>query len=174
MEAAMIKTTYFMDHPGYGWPDKKWLAPYFLTPAGRQTAFGKDNDSWSVTAECVDGTESLPREQQIDIDLYIIGKPDLGVLLFYDRWSATDGVSYYSKGNLRMLRQWIVTRHRTRLPVGLFIPFEQALKALVEFTETDGALPKCIEWVASSDLPEGTFPEPVVTIRDAQVSLGDS
>ena len=124
--------------------------------------------------EGVDGTENLPPEKQVVIDLYITGKPDRGVLLFYDRWSATDGVSYYSKGDLNMLRQWIVTKHRTRLPVGLFIPFEQALKAIVEFAETDGALPKSIEWIATSDLPEGTFPEPVVTIRDAQVRLGDS
>ena len=138
----MIKTTYFMDHPGYGWPDRKWPAPYFLTPAGRRRGFETESDSWSIAAEWVDGTERLPREKQIDIDLYITGKPDLGVLLFYDRWSATDGVSYYSKGNLRILRQWIVTKHRTRLPVGLFIPFEQALEAVVEFTETNGALPK--------------------------------
>lgn len=173
METAMIKTTYFMDHPGYGWPGKNWLAPYFLTSAGRHRAFDAESDSWSLTAECVDGTERLPREKQIDIDLYITGKPDLGVMLFYDRLSTKDGASYYSKGNLSMLRQWIVTKHRSRLPVGLFIPFEQALKAVVEFIETDGALPKCIEWVPSYDLPEGTFPEPVVTIRDAQIKLGD-
>ncbi len=44
------------------------------------------------------------------------------------------------------------------MPLGLFIPFEQALKAVIEFVETDGALPKCIEWIASTDLPEGSFP----------------
>ena len=174
MEATVIKTTYFMDHAGYGWPERKWLAPYFLTPAGRRQGFDTESDSWSIAAEGVDGTERLPRENQIDIDLYITGKPDVGVLLFYDRWSANDGISCYSKGNLKMLRQWIVTKHRTRLPVGLFIPFESALQAIMEFIKTDGALPRCIEWVAASDLPEGTFPEPVVRLRDAQVRLGDS
>ena len=170
----MIKTTYFLDHSGFGWPDDKWLAPYFLTSAGRKTAFGIDNDCWGVTAECVEGTERLPREKQIDIDLTILGNPDLGVLLFYDRWSATDGKAFYSKGNMKMLRRWVKTRHGDQRPIGLFIPFEPALKAIMEFIKTDGALPKCIEWVPSSDLPEGTFPEPVVTLRDAQVKLGDS
>jgi hypothetical protein len=152
----MRKTTYFLEHPGYGWPNERWLAPYFLTPAGRQEAFAADNDSWGVSAECVDGTETLP----------ILGKPDLGVLLFYNRWSATDGNAYYSKGNLRNLRRWVRTKHGDRMPVGLFIPFEYALKAVMEFIETDGALPKCIEWVAAADLPDDAFPEPEVRLRD--------
>lgn len=163
----MRKTTYFLDHPGFGWPDQNWLAPYFLTPAGRRKAFRVDNDSWGVSAECVDGTERLPREKQIDIDLYIVGKPDLGVLLFYDRWSATDGLAYYSKGNLQMLRKWVETKHGSRMPVGLFIPFEKAFEAVNEFIKTDGALPKCIEWVAAADLPDDTFPEPEVRLRDS-------
>jgi len=163
-----------MDHAAYGWPERKWLAPYFLSPAGRRQAFDTESDSWCITAEGVEGTENLSREKQIDVDLYITGRPETGVLLFYDRLSATDGISLYSKGNLKMLRQWITTKHRTRLPVGLFIPFEPALQAILEFIKTDGTLPKCIEWVAASDLPEGTFPEPVVRLRDAQVKLGDS
>lgn len=162
----MRRTTYFLDHPGFGGPRHNWLAPYFLTPAGRQEAFGIDNDSWGVSAECVDDTEGLPRDRQIDIDLTILGKPDLGVLLFYNRWSATDGNAYYSKGDLGNLHIWVRTRHGDRMPVGLFIPFEQALKAVVEFIETDGALPKCIEWVAAADLPEDAFPEPQVRLRD--------
>jgi hypothetical protein len=166
MEATMNRTTNFLDHPGSRWPDEKWLAPYFLTPAGRRVAFGNDNDSWGVGAECVDGTEGLPRGKQIDLDLTILGNPELGVLLFYNRWSAIDGKAYYSKGDLRRLRQWTVTRHGDRMPVGLFIPFEQALKAIVEFMRTDGALPKCIEWVAATDLSEDVFPEPVVRLRD--------
>lgn len=71
----MIKTTYFLDHSGFGWPDEKWLAPYFLTPAGQRQAFDMESDSWSITAECVDGTGSLPREKQIDIDLNFVASP---------------------------------------------------------------------------------------------------
>jgi hypothetical protein len=167
MESTMKKTTNFRDHAAFGWPDEKWLASYFLTPAGRQRAFGTGNDCWGIAARGVDGTESLPPGKEIDIDLTILGKPEIGVLLFYHRISAVDGEAYYSKGNLKMLRQWIVTRHGDRMPVGLFIPFEQALRAVMEFIKTDGALPKCIEWVAAADLPEDAFPEPVVTLRDS-------
>ena len=37
-----------------------------------------------------------------------------------------------------------------------------------EFMETDGQLPKSIEWVANSDLPPNTFPNPndAVAIND--------
>jgi hypothetical protein len=162
----MKKITNFRDYEGPGWPDQKWLAPYFLTPAGRQRAFGIGNSHWCVTAEGIDGTEGLPFEKRIDIDLHIIGKPDLGALLLYDRVSAADGAAYYSKGNLKMLRQWVEVKRVSRMPIGLFIPFEQTLNAVIEFIQTDGARPKCIEWVASSNLPEGTFPEPEVTLRD--------
>jgi hypothetical protein len=33
-------------------------------------------------------------------------------------------------------------------------------KAVKEFLETDGELPKSIEWVANADLPRNTFPDP--------------
>ena len=88
------------------------------------------------------------------------------MLLFYNRWSATDGKAYYSIGDPRKLRQWILTKHGDRMPVGLFIPFEHALKSVIEFMQTNGALPKCVEWVAAADLPEDIFPEPEVRLRD--------
>jgi len=64
------------------------------------------------------------------------------------------------------LRTLVMAKQVSLMPVGLFIPFEQALKAVMQFIETDGTLPKCIEWIASADLPEGSFPEPEVTLRD--------
>jgi hypothetical protein len=42
----------------------------------------------------------------------------------------------------------------------LFIPFRTAWPAVREFIETDGELPTSIEWIASSDLPPETFPDP--------------
>jgi Immunity protein Imm1 len=164
----MKKMTDFRDYEGQGWPDQKWLEPYFLTSAGRQKAFGKGNNHWGVTAKGVDGTEHLPFDKRIDIDLHIVGKPDLGVLLLYERVSAADGYSYsyYSVGDTKMFRTLVKAKQGSRMPMGLFIPFEQALKAIVEFTQTNGALPKCIEWIAAADLPEGSFPEPEVTLRD--------
>jgi hypothetical protein len=162
----MKKITNFQDYEGPGWPNQKWLAPNFLTPAGRQKAFGGRNNHWGLTARGVDGTENLPFDKKININLHIIGKPDLGVMLLYDRVSATDGYAYYSLRDLKKLLTLVKAKQGSRMPIGLFIPFEQALKAVVEFIETDGALPKCIEWIAADDLPEGSFPEPEVTLRD--------
>jgi hypothetical protein len=162
----MKKITSFRGYEGPGWPDRQWLAPYFLTPAGRQAVFGFRNNHWGLVARGVDGTEDLSFDKEINVSLHIIGKPDLGVLLYYDRLSATDGYTYFSVGNLKMLRTLVEAKPGTRMPLGLFIPFEQALKVVVEFADTNGALPKCIEWIASTDLPKGSFPEPEVTLRD--------
>lgn len=71
----------------------------------------------------------------------------------------SENVTYNSKGDLTRLRQWVPDMHGTRLPVGLFIPFEMAWKAVKEFIETEGALPKSIEWIANSKLPPNTYPE---------------
>jgi hypothetical protein len=38
-------------------------------------------------------------------------------------------------------------------------------EAVKEFIETDGALPKSIEWIANRDLPPNTFPEPHAKVR---------
>ncbi len=162
----MKKITIFPGYEGPGWPDEKWLAPYFLTLAGRHEVFSIRSNHWCVTAEGVDGTEDLAFDKQLNINLHIIGKPDLGVLLLHDRVSAADGHAYYSLGNPKMLRTLVRATQVSLMPAGLFIPFEQALKAIMEFVQTNGALPKCIEWVASADLPEGSFPEPEVTLRD--------
>ncbi|MBI3433536.1 MAG: hypothetical protein HY056_00415 [Proteobacteria bacterium] len=50
--------------------------------------------------------------------------------------------------------------HHTPPPVGLLIPFAEARKAVKEFVETDGDLPKSIAWVANRDLPANAFPDP--------------
>jgi hypothetical protein len=162
----MKKITSFRGYEGPGWPNQKWLEPFFLTPAGRQEIFGFRNNHWGLRARGVDGTEDLPFDKEINVSLHIIGKPDIGVLLYYDRLSATDGYTYFSVGDLKMLRTLVEAKPGgTRMPLGLFIPFEQALKVVVEFADTNGALPKCIEWIASTDLPKGSFPEPEVTLR---------
>jgi hypothetical protein len=57
------------------------------------------------------------------------------------------------------LKEWVRNLHNDPLPVGLFISFPKAYDAVKECIETDGQLPKCIEWVANKDLPPGTFPD---------------
>jgi hypothetical protein len=90
------------------------------------------------------------------------GHPALGVLLCYSKWDGRirQAQGYLSKGDLTRLGELIRSLQETPLPVGLFIPFAEAWKAVKEFMETDGELPTSIAWVDSRDLPPNTFPDP--------------
>jgi Immunity protein Imm1 len=157
----MDKSTYFDSYWGPGWPDEKWLERYFLTPQGRKDFFASGNDGWGLTAEGVDGTDHLPHlKGRVDVNLTIQGHRDLGILLQYRKTGRRPIETYYSKSDLSRLHQWVKTAHDDRMPIGLFIPFETAWKAIKEFMESNAALPKSIAWVKSSDIPAGTFPPP--------------
>jgi hypothetical protein len=157
----MNKRTYFDSHRGAGWPDEKWLERYFLTPAGRRDFFSSGNDNWGLKAEGVDGTDDLPHlKGRVDVNLTIQGHPDLGVLLQHRKTGRLPIKTYYSRGDLSRLHEWVKTVHDDLMPVGLFIPFETAWKAIKEFMERDAALPDCIAWVAEADLPADSFPPP--------------
>jgi hypothetical protein len=67
---------------------------------------------------------------------------------------------FSSKGDLSRLHELVHATHGTPLPAGLFVPIEAAWKAVKEFIETDGELPKSIAWIANRDLPPNTFPDP--------------
>jgi hypothetical protein len=157
----MIKRAYFDTYRGVGWPSIPWLKSYFLSP-DKRWGFGGGNDSAGLDAEGVDGTEHLqPNHGRIDIHLEMWGNPKLGVLLIYSKWGGGHKEMHTSKGDLSRLRELVRNLHDTPLPVGLFIPFESAWKAVKEFIETDGMLlPKSIEWIANRDLPPNTFPDP--------------
>jgi len=165
----MNKSAYF---PGYwsdDWPDENWLERFFLTPEGRRDFFSSDNDSWGLTINGVDGTGHLPDlKGRVDVDLTIQAHRDLGILLFYHKKGTGRRVAYYSKGDLSRLHQCIKTAHDDLMPIGLFIPFETAWKAIKEFMDRDGALPTCIPWVAENDLPDGTFPPPQSSVNHAR------
>jgi hypothetical protein len=157
----MKKSTYFASRPSKGWPNPKALEHYFLAPAGQRWFFETENDSASFTGEGADGTEHLEANKgRIDIDLDMWGDPHLGVLLIWSKWGGGLKQTYSSKGDLSRLRELVRSTHDTPLPVGLFIPFEEAWKAVKEFIETDGKLPRSIEWIANRDLPPNTFPDP--------------
>jgi hypothetical protein len=157
----MKKGTFFASLPNEGWPDPKALEPYFLAPPGQRWFFETENDTAGLDAEGVDGTEHLgPTQGRIDIRLAMWGNPDLGVLLIYSKLGGGYSQTYSSKGDLRWLKQWVRGMHGTLLPIGLFVPYSTAWKAVKEFIETDGKLPRSIEWVANSDLPPHTFPDP--------------
>ena len=157
----MNKRVYFDGYYGPGWPSPSQLESYFLAPPGQRWTFETGNDGWGFWAEGVDGTEHLEvNKGRIDVKLQMWGNPELGVLLIYTKWGGEFKDVFSSKGDLSRLREWVRSAHNDPLPVGLFIPFASAWSAVREFIETDGALPKSIEWIANDDLPENTFPDP--------------
>jgi hypothetical protein len=157
----MRKYTYFDTLDGPGWPDGRWLERYFLTAAGQRQFFASGNDSWGLSAEGVDGTNHLqPNRGRIDINLTILGNADHGVLLFYRKWGGGVRQTYYSKGDVKRLFEWVTTAHGDRMPVGLFIPFETAWKAIKQFMEIKGALPTSIDWLSDKEIPAAAFPAP--------------
>lgn len=156
----MRKRVYFDLFDRRGWPDPKELEHYFLAPPGQRWTFETGNDSWGFDLEGVGGTEHLkPNKGRIDIRLDMWGHPVHGVLLIYGKRGGGYGDTYYSKGDLNRLRDIVRSMHGTPLPVGLYIPYEEAWSAVKEFIETDGAMPKGIEWIADRDLPPNTFPD---------------
>lgn len=157
----MIKDIYFDNFFGPGWPTIRELEPYFLAPRGKEWFYTGGNDSASISLEGIDGTEHLPWGRgRIDINLLMWGHPEHGVLLIYEKVGMENPFGYCSKGDVSRLKEWVRSLHDTPLPVGLFIPFAEAWKAVKEFIETEGQLPTSIEWIKSEDLPEGTFPDP--------------
>jgi len=160
----MRKCTHFVDLPDEGWPDLKLLEPFFLTAAGRNRLIRNGNDSWGISIDGVEGTENLPPfNGRVDIDLMIQANPRLGILLCYLKLGPKGkGGSWYSKGDMTRLHEWVRSTHDDRLPVGLFIPWEKAWLAVKEFIEREAALPIGIEWIAVKDLPPNTFPAPDV------------
>ena len=158
----MIKDIYFDRFRGATWPEPRELERFFLAPKGQQWSFLGGNDSWGLSIEGPDvGALVDPRDpHRVRIDLYMTGHPELGVFLTYMKWEGGRGESFSSKGDLSRLKEHVRSLHGTQIPVGLFIPFEEAWKAVKEFIESDGALPKSIAWIDDGKLPPGTFPPP--------------
>jgi hypothetical protein len=99
---------------------------------------------------------------RVNVVLRMIGNPEHGVYLQYDKWDGRTKSRYgfNAKGDLSRLREYVWSLHGTPFSVGLFVPFATAWKAVKEFIEADGELPRSIERVASRDLPSYAFPDP--------------
>lgn len=158
----MRKRVYFDKFDRLGWPALHELEPFFLGSSGEQWSYEGGNDHWGFSLEGLEGTDHLKYGdgRRIDIDLDMIGHPKHGVLLGYTKRGGGYQDRYFSKGDLSRLKEHVRNRHSDLYPVGLFIPFEEAWKAVKEFIETDGTLPKRIDWIASDDLPPDAFPPP--------------
>jgi hypothetical protein len=156
----MKKDIYFGPFDGPGWPDVSKLEPYFLAEPGHEWSYFGGNDSWGLDIKGLYGTGAKPDIDRVNVHLYMFGNPNHGVMLAYRKWDGRirEVYTYNSKGDLNRLREHVETLHGTLLPVGLFIPFPIAWKAVKEFMERDGELPMSIEWIAGRDLPPNTFP----------------
>jgi hypothetical protein len=156
----MKKTTDFGDLDDKGWPDPTELKPHFFSLHGPYWFDGR-GDTAAFWGKGADGTEHLPLGKgRIDIKLLMWRNADLGVLLVYSKWGGGYKDMFSSKGDLSRLHEWIDSSDGDSLPVGLFVPIEAAWRAVKEFIETDGELPKSIAWIANRDLPPNTFPDP--------------
>jgi hypothetical protein len=158
----MKKESYFASKVCDGWPEPKDIEHYFLGPPDKRWFFETRNDSGSFTLEGAEGTGHLARGKggRIEINLFLFGHRKFGVHLNWEKWDGKKMHSYASKGDLKRLHELIRTPHGDSMPVGLYIPYETAWKAVKEFLENDGALPKSIEWVNYDDLPTNIFPDP--------------
>ena len=155
----MRKRANFDMFVGPSWPTPRELKPYFLGAPGRPSSFESNGDCLGLNAEGADGTEHLEEGKgRVDIRLTMFGNPFHGVLLHYWKFGAGGSDAYYSKGDLRRLREWVQTNDGDLMPVGLFLPFETAWKAVKEYIERDGALPGSIAWIAGEDIPAYAFP----------------
>jgi hypothetical protein len=158
---TMMKSTYFVTYHGPGWPDLTWLSRFFLTAQGRREFFDGGNDCWGLTAEGVDGTGHLALHKgRLDVNLTILGHPTLGVMLQWRKTGRVPIETYYPKGDMTRVLQWTKDLRGYLHPVGLFLSYEGAWRAIKEFVEREAALPSCVEWIRDKDLPKGTFPPP--------------
>jgi hypothetical protein len=157
----MRKASYFEEFRGPGWPTPDQLKPYFFAPLGRRWISETGNDSWGFDAEGIDGTEHFDEGKgRIDAFLTIICNPFHGVLLQYKKVGGAETEVYFSRGDVRRLREWVETQHGDIMSVGLFIASEIGWEAVKEFIERDGARPRCIAWIDGEDLPDYAFPDP--------------
>jgi len=58
---------------------------------------------------------------------------------------------------LSRLYEWVFSRHGSKFPIGLFVPFPAAYLAVRDFIQTEGELPTSIEWIAVKDITEDAF-----------------
>ena len=159
----MRKESSFDEHWGDGWPDLHNIQACLLDPKRRAAFFAKGLDGGSFSVRGLYGTEKLPvRGGLVTAHLFLHLNPDHGAKLVYARWDGRvqNKDEFHSKGDLSRLGEFVRSFHDTPLSVGLFIPFEQGWQAIKEFIETEGELPKSIEWVDDKALPPGTFPDP--------------
>jgi immunity protein Imm1 of predicted polymorphic toxin system len=163
MTPIIKKEAAFDDYWGNGWPDIRVVEQGLSDPEKLARLFAKGRDGGCFSIERIyDKTNSAPQSELVGATLYMHMNPDHGIKLQYSKWDGRVGEkkTYHSKGDLARLKEFVRSFHRTPLSIGLFVPFEMGRKAVKEFLETDGALPRSIDWVSDDELPSEVFPLP--------------
>jgi hypothetical protein len=163
MTPIIKKEAAFDDHWGDGWPDISAVEQGLSDPEKLARLFARGRDGGCFSIEWIyNKTNSAPQSELVGATLYMHMNPDHGIKLQYSKWDGRVGEkkTYHSKGDLAQLKQFVRSFHRTPLSIGLFVPFEMGRKAVKEFLETEGALPRSIDWVSDDELPSGVFPLP--------------
>ena len=151
------------------------LAPYFLAPSGKEWYYCGGNDSYGLSISGLYGTSHLkpyaqdpanPQNTRVEVNLYLWGNPELGVLLGYEKYGGGYSEHHLSVGDLTKLDVWVRALHDDLMPVGLYIPFRTAWPAVKEFMDREGELPGAITWIKADDLPENTFPDPFEKVNE--------
>jgi immunity protein Imm1 of predicted polymorphic toxin system len=157
----MKKTAEFASVHYERWPLPQEIEHYFLAPPGQRWFFHTGDDTARFDAEDIDGADGAGLSQaRGNVSLALSAHPILGVQLQWSQWDGKRGHTFYAKGDLARLKQFVRNLYDDPLPVGLLVPFEVAWRAVKEFIETDGKLPKSIEWIEDEDLPTDIFPDP--------------
>jgi hypothetical protein len=157
------KEAAFDDHWGTGWPEISVVEQGLSDPEKLAHLFAKGRDGGCFSIEWIyDKANSAPQSELVGATLYMHLNPDHGIKLQYSKWDGRVGEkkTYHSKGDFTRLKQFVRSFHRTPLSIGLFVPFEKGRKAVKEFLESDGELPRSIDWIADDDLPSEIFPLP--------------
>ena len=163
MSPIVKKEAAFDDYWGNGWPETRVVEQGLSDPEKLARLFAKGRDGGCFSIEWIyEKSNSAPQSELVGATLYMHINPDHGIKLQYSKWDGRVGkkVTYHSKGDLTRLKQFVHSSHRTPLSVGLFVSFERGRKAVKEFLETDGELPRSIEWLSDDGLSSEVFPLP--------------
>lgn len=153
----------FDDHWGNGWPDISAVEQGLADPEKLAQLLAKGRDGGCFSIEWIyDKSDSTPQFGTVGAVLYMHMNTDHGIKLQYSGWDRRTGnrETYHSKGDLMRLKQFVRSFHGTPLSIGLFVPFEKGRKAIKEFLQTDGELPRSVDWISDDDLPSEVFPIP--------------
>jgi len=163
MTPIIKKEAAFDDHWGSGWPDIGVVEQRLSDPEKLAQMFAKGRDGGCFSIKWIyDKNNAEPQSELVAATLYMHMNSEHGIKLQYSRWDGRIGEkkTYHSKGDLTRLKHFVRSFHRTPLSIGLFVPFEIGRKAVKEFLETDGDLPRSIDWVPEDGLPSEVFPLP--------------